>query len=141
MATASPPEAQAVDRVRLGPWKPWAMAICAAAMLPRIRGTNLGPTFLCTAWLRLSWVAAVVATPAMAVPMTMPTRSAGAGAPPWRASAAAQRAYWVKASESLRSLPGSPKSTSGTWAAMRTASAEASNRVIAPTAHVPLQSP
>ena len=133
-ATASPPEAQAVERVRLGPWRPWAMAICAAAMLPKIRGTNRGPTFLWTAVVRLSWVAAVVAMPAMAVPMTMPTRSASAGRPPCRASAAAARAYWVKASLSRSCFPESPSSTSGTWAAIRTARPAGSNRVMGPTA-------
>ena len=44
--TASHPDAQAVDRVELGPYIPYDIAICAAAILPRILGTKRGPTFL-----------------------------------------------------------------------------------------------
>jgi hypothetical protein len=41
--TASPPEAQAVESVKLGPRRPWAMASCAAAMLPMAFVRNFGP--------------------------------------------------------------------------------------------------
>ena len=73
-------------------------------MFPSILGTNLGPTFLCTALVRISWVDAMVSTPDMAVPITMPHRSDSAGRVPSpassRASFAATKANCVNASVS-----------------------------------------
>ena len=62
----------------------WAMAIWAAATLPRIFGTNRGPTFLWEALESACWVWAMVVMPFMAVPITMPVRS---GVSVWPASA------------------------------------------------------
>ena len=137
---ASPPAEQAVLSVRLGPWMPCAIAICAAAMLPMVMGTKRGPTRWPAS--NAACVCATVVTPSIAVPITMPTRSDSLSiARPLSASACSAAANancmngsMVRASDLGIKSVGSKSLSS---AAICTGRAEASNRVIGPTPQRP----
>ena len=106
---ASPPDEHAVDTVMLGPVRPYSIAICAAAMLPKILGTKRGLTLLSPLRVISSWVAAMSTTPAIAVPMVIPVLPASeAVSSPLcpSASAAAANAYCENLDESFASFPG-----------------------------------